>query len=244
MLTEKIYEGKAKIIYKAPLKNTIYQYFKDDATAFNAIKKDNIPGKGILNNFISEFIMKKMSEHQIPNHFIERLDERTQHVKEVKIIPLEIIIRNTAAGSICKRLDIEEGREFQQPILEFCYKEDALGDPLINDDHAKLLAGINNDEVAEIKSTTLKVNQILQEIFLTANIKLIDFKIEFGKDHDGNILLADEISPDSCRLWDINTGEKMDKDRFRLDLGSLTEYYLEIANRLNIQIPKNYDKIN
>jgi len=237
LLKEKIYEGKAKILYKSDTDGTIYQYFKDDATAFNAAKKDSINGKGILNNYISEFIMNKLVENGVNNHFIKRIDDRVQLVKQLTIVPLEVIVRNQAAGSICKRLGLKEAEDFKKPLLEFCYKKDELGDPVITEDHIELLELASKDEVAEIKNITLKINQILIELFKEANIKLVDFKIEFGRDQDGNVMLADEISPDSCRLWDISTGEKMDKDRFRLDLGSLTEYYAEIANRLNIKLP-------
>lgn len=234
---DKIYEGKAKILYSTEDENFLVQYFKDDATAFNAQKKAVIEGKGVLNNIISEFIMLKLAEKNIPTHFVKRLDNREQLIKKVKIIPLEVIIRNISAGSMAKRLGIEEGRELLAPIFEICYKDDALGDPLINDDHAiSVLKIINKNQLQEIKDYSLKINNILQKIFKDIQIKLVDFKIEFGFDvvNKNQILLADEISPDSCRLWDENTSEKLDKDRFRRDLGGLVEAYQEVANRLKI----------
>jgi len=234
---DKIYEGKAKILYSTENENFLVQYFKDDATAFNAQKKAVIEGKGVLNNVISEFIMLELAKENIPTHFIKRLDKREQLIKKVKIIPLEVIIRNISAGSMAKRLGIEEGRELLSPIFEICYKDDALGDPLINDDHAiNVLKIINQNQLQEIKDYSLKINKILQKIFKDIKIKLVDFKIEFGFDveNKNQILLADEISPDSCRLWDENTSEKLDKDRFRRDLGGLVEAYQEVANRLKI----------
>jgi phosphoribosylaminoimidazole-succinocarboxamide synthase len=234
---DKIYEGKAKILYSTENPNFLVQYFKYDATAFNAQKKAVIEGKGVLNNVISEFIMLKLANENIPTHFIKRLDKREQLIKKVKIIPLEVIIRNISAGSMAKRLGIEEGRELLSPIFEICYKDDALGDPLINDDHAvNVLKIINKNQLQEIKEYSLKINEILLKIFKDIKIKLVDFKIEFGFDviNKNQILLADEISPDSCRLWDENTSEKLDKDRFRRDLGGLVEAYQEVANRLKI----------
>ena len=234
---DKIYEGKAKILYSTENPNFLVQYFKDDATAFNAQKKAVIEGKGVLNNVISEFIMLELAKENIPTHFVKRLDKREQLIKKVKIIPLEVIIRNISAGSMAKRLGIEEGRELLAPIFEICYKDDELGDPLINDDHAiNVLKIINKNQLQEIKDYSLKINKILQKIFKDIGIKLVDFKIEFGFDieNKNQILLADEISPDSCRLWDENTSEKLDKDRFRRDLGGLVEAYQEVANRLKI----------
>jgi len=228
---EKIYEGKAKILYQAVEPENIIQYFKDDATAFNNVKKDKLKGKGVLNNLISEHIMLFLKKNNIPTHFIKRIDERNQLVKKLQIIPLEVIIRNQAAGSIYKRLAIKEGQKFDQPIIEFCYKDDALNDPLMNEDHIINMHIISQQEINYIKEITLQINKFLIEKFLTINISLIDFKIEFGKDLAGKIFLADEISPDSCRLWDITTKERMDKDRFRLDLGGLVEYYQQIAQR-------------
>jgi phosphoribosylaminoimidazole-succinocarboxamide synthase len=237
MKLEKIYEGKAKVLYSTANQNELIQYFKDDATAFNNLKKDVIAGKGTLNNFISEFIMLEMSKNGIPTHFIKRLNEREQLIKKVKIVPLEVIIRNIAAGSMAKRLGIEEGVVLSGAVFEICYKDDALADPLINDDHAiKVLKAVNEEQLNSIKNYASKINQILQELFGKINIKLVDFKIEFGIDENGKILLADEISPDSCRLWDKDTNNKMDKDRFRRNLGGLVEAYAEIANRFGITI--------
>ena len=234
---EKIYEGKAKQLFSTEDENLLIQYFKDDATAFNAQKKAVIEGKGVLNNFISEYIMLEMSKLGIPTHFEKRLNEREQLVRKVKIIPLEVIVRNIAAGSMAKRLGIEEGVELLAPVFEICLKDDALGDPLINDDHAiNVLKVVTKTQLEEIKKYTLKINEILREIFKKIGIKLVDFKIEFGFDARGNIVLADEISPDSCRLWDEKTSEKMDKDRFRRDLGGLVEAYLDVASRLGIKI--------
>ncbi len=237
MLKQKIYEGKAKILYQAEQSDLIYQYFKDDATAFNALKKDVILGKGILNNFISEFIMQELTAQNIANHFIKRIDNRTQLVKKLNILPLEVIVRNYAAGSICKRLDLKENTKFSEPLIEFCYKRDDLGDPLITDEHILLLEIANKIEIEQIKSKTKAINTALIDLFKSINIKLVDFKIEFGRDPNNIIILADEISPDSCRLWDYSNGEKMDKDRFRLNLGSLTKYYAEIAERFKITLP-------
>ncbi len=237
---KQIYEGKAKILYTTDDPNLIIQYFKDDATAFNNVKKDVIEGKGVLNNFISEFIMLELAAEKIPTHFVKRISNREQLVKKVKIIPLEVIIRNISAGSMSKRLGISEGIKLDGPVFEISYKNDALQDPLINDDHAvKVLKLLNQDQLDLIKNYALKINQILQKVFLGINIKLVDFKIEFGFDNDENIILADEISPDSCRLWDKDSNNKMDKARFRRDLGGLTEAYAEVANRLGIKLISN-----
>lgn len=233
----KLYEGKAKILYKTIEENQLIQYFKDDATAFNNVKKDVISKKGILNNFISEFLMQKLSEKNIPNHFIKRLNDREQLVKRAKIIPLEIIIRNVTAGSMAKRLGIEEGLRLNQPIFEICYKDDALGDPLICDSHAiTVLKVISDSELQKIKDLSFQINKILKDIFDNIDIDLIDFKLEFGYDNKGNIMLADEISPDSCRLWDKNNGEKLDKDVFRRDLGDLVTAYEKVAKGLGLKV--------
>jgi phosphoribosylaminoimidazole-succinocarboxamide synthase len=238
---EKIYEGKAKQLYTTSDENLLIQFFKDDATAFNAQKKAVIEGKGVLNNVISEYIMLEVAKSGIPTHFVKRLNEREQLVKKVEIIPLEVIVRNVAAGSMAKRLGIEEGVKLLTPVLELCYKDDALGDPLINDDHAiSVLKVVTKNQLEEIKKSTLAINQILTEIFHKIGIKLIDFKIEFGFDSAGKIILADEISPDGCRLWDEKTSEKMDKDRFRRDLGGLVEAYKEVVARLGIT---NYESL-
>ena len=234
---EKIYEGKAKQLFKTSDDNLLIQFFKDDATAFNGEKKETIMGKGVLNNLISEHIMLEMAAAGIPTHFEKRLNEREQLIRKVTIIPLEVIVRNIAAGSMAKRLGIAEGSELLAPVFEICLKDDALGDPLINDDHAvNVLKVVTKEQLEEIKKQTLKINLILQTIFKKIGIKLVDFKIEFGFDAQKNIVLADEISPDSCRLWDEQTSEKMDKDRFRRNLGGLVEAYSEVASRLGIKI--------
>ncbi len=235
-----IYEGKAKILYATDDQNLLIQYFKDDATAFNNLKKDRIERKGILNNYISEYLMLELAKANIPTHFIERLDERNQLVKKVTIIPLEVIVRNITAGSLSKKLNIAEGLVLDKPLFELYFKNDALGDPLLTEDHAiTLLKIVSEKQLAEIRNYALSINKILQEIFRKINIKLVDFKIEFGVDSSGAVLLADEISPDSCRLWDTNTAEKLDKDRFRRDLGGLVEAYTEVATRLKINLPTN-----
>ncbi len=234
---EKIYEGKAKALYSTSQPNQLIQYFKDSATAFNGEKKAEIDGKGVLNNIISEHIMLEINKISIPTHFIKRLNEREQLIKKVTIIPLEVIVRNIAAGSMAKRLGIAEGGVLSNPVFELCYKDDSLGDPLINDDHAiSVLKVVTKSQLEEIKNYTLKINQFLQKTFAEINIKLVDFKIEFGFDAQGKIMLADEISPDSCRLWDSATSEKLDKDRFRRDLGGLVEAYKDVALRLGIKI--------
>jgi phosphoribosylaminoimidazole-succinocarboxamide synthase len=234
---EKIYEGKAKALYSTSQPNQLIQYFKDSATAFNGEKKAEIDGKGVLNNIISEHIMLEINKIGIPTHFIKRLNEREQLIKKVTIIPLEVIVRNIAAGSMAKRLGIAEGGVLSNPVFELCYKDDSLGDPLINDDHAiSVLKVVTKSQLEEIKNYTLKINQFLQKTFAEINIKLVDFKIEFGFDAQGKIMLADEISPDSCRLWDSATSEKLDKDRFRRDLGGLVEAYKDVALRLGIKI--------
>lgn len=234
---DKIYEGKAKVLYTTNEPEQLIQYFKDDATAFNAAKKAVLEGKGILNNFISEHIMLEINKIGIPTHFIKRLDEREQLIKKATIVPLEVIVRNITAGSMAKRLGIEEGVVLSSPVFELCYKDDALGDPLINDDHAiNVLKAVTKEQLDAIKNYTLQINSFLQGMFANINIKLVDFKIEFGFDAQGNILLADEISPDSCRLWDASTSEKLDKDRFRRDLGGLVEAYADVAKRLGITL--------
>ncbi len=233
---EKIYEGKAKQLYTTDDSDLLIQYFKDDATAFNAQKKAVIERKGILNNVISEHVMLVLAKLGIPTHFVKRLNEREQLVRKMKIIPLEVIIRNIAAGSMAKRLGIAEGTELLAPVFEICYKDDKLEDPLINDDHAiNVLKAVTKEQLAEIKNYALKINQMLVKMFADIGIKLVDFKIEFGFDAARKVTLADEISPDSCRLWDSKTSEKLDKDRFRRDLGGLVEAYEEVAKRLNIK---------
>lgn len=228
-----IYEGKAKKVYKTDDPALVIVDYKDDATAFNGVKKGTIVGKGVINNKMTATIFKMLEEKGIPTHFIELLSDNEQLVKAVTIFPLEVIIRNTAAGSICKRLPFEEGQALEAPIFEFCYKNDDYGDPVINDNHATALKLATQEELDAIREMTMKINEILKAYFLEKGINLIDFKIEFGKTNDGQIVLADEISPDTCRFWDVNTGEKLDKDRFRRDLGGIEEAYEEMLKRVN-----------
>ena len=234
---KKIYEGKAKILYEGPEPGTLVQYFKDDATAFNNKKKATLEGKGVLNNRISEFIMLNLGRIGVPTHFIRRLNMREQLVREVEIIPLEVICRNVAAGSISQRLGITEGDALPRSIVEFCYKNDSLGDPLVAEEHITAFNWASTQEIDDMISLTLRVNDFLSGMFAAVGIRLIDVKLEFGRLYEGDMVrtvLADEISPDSCRLWDIETNEKMDKDRFRRDLGNVTEAYAEVARRLGI----------
>lgn len=228
-----LYEGKAKQIYSTENENEYVVYYKDDATAFNGEKKAEISSKGILNNKISTIIFEMLKENGIESHFIKSLSDREMLVKKVEILPLEVIVRNITAGSFCKRVGIEEGLVLDEPIFEICYKNDEYGDPMLNDDHAVAMKLATREELKFLKEETLKINELMKEFFLKMNLKLVDFKIEFGKDTDGNIILADEISPDTCRLWDVNTNEKLDKDRFRRDLGDLVEGYTEVLARMN-----------
>ena len=229
---ELLYEGKAKQVYQSENENQVVIYYKDDATAFNGIKKAEISQKGVYNNQISEIIFKQLHLHRIPTHFIYRIDDRSQLCQKVEIIPLEVIARNVVAGSMAKRLQLEEGKALQYPIYEICYKNDELNDPLINDHHAVALGICTYEDLAKIYEYTKKINEVLTAYFLKHHIRLIDFKIEFGRNVFGDIVLADEISPDTCRLWDLETNEKMDKDRFRRDLGKIKEAYIEILRRL------------
>lgn len=232
MKKELLYEGKAKKVFKTDKANELIVSYKDDATAFNGLKKGTIAGKGVINNQMSNAIMKIMEQKGVPTHLIEELNPSETLVKSVKIVPLEVIIRNVAAGSICKRLGLVEGSALQSTILEFCYKNDDLGDPLINDDHAIALGLATAEELANIREYTFKVNEVLKGFFDSIGITLIDFKIEFGR-YEGKIILADEISPDTCRLWDKKTGEKLDKDRFRREMGGVEEAYQEVMARIN-----------
>ncbi|MDE5977160.1 MAG: phosphoribosylaminoimidazolesuccinocarboxamide synthase [Turicibacter sp.] len=228
-----LYEGKAKQIFKSNDATKVVIHYKDDATAFNGVKKSSITNKGILNNAITAIIFEMLEKRGVKTHFIEKLNDRDQLCHKVEIIPLEVIIRNTIAGSMAKRLGIEEGTVPSNVVYELCYKNDTYGDPLINDDHAVALGLASYDELVTIKEMTLEINQALIEFFDKQGIRLIDFKIEFGRTEDGTIVLADEISPDTCRLWDKETNEKLDKDRFRRDLGNVEEAYLEILNRVS-----------
>ena len=230
---EMLYEGKAKQVFRTDDENLIVMHFKDDATAFNGIKKAQIKDKGILNNEITTIIFDELIKNGIPTHFVEKLNDRDQLCKKVKIFPLEVIVRNIVAGSMAKRLDIAEGTKIDNTIFELCYKNDKLGDPLINNDHAVALGAATYDELKTIYDLTMKINEILKKLFSSINITLVDFKIEFGKTSDGEIVLADEISPDTCRLWDTTTSDKLDKDRFRRDLGKVIEAYEEILRRLS-----------
>ncbi|MDQ7018093.1 MAG: phosphoribosylaminoimidazolesuccinocarboxamide synthase [Robiginitomaculum sp.] len=234
---KKIYEGKAKILYEGPEPGTLIAHFKDDATAFNNEKHGVLEGKGVLNNRISEFLMQRIEDIGIPTHFIKRINMREQLIREVEIIPLEIVCRNIAAGSICKRLGLKDGEKLSRPIVEYYYKDDDLGDPLVAEEHIAAFNWAGPQEVEDMVSMTLRVNDFLSGLFAAVNIKLVDFKLEFGRQYDGEmvrIILADEISPDSCRLWDADTGKRLDKDRFRQELGGVTDAYAEVAKRLGI----------
>jgi len=234
----KIYEGKAKVLFEGPEPGTLVQYFKDDATAFNNEKKGVITGKGVLNNRISEYLMLRLAEVGIPTHFVRRLNMREQLVKEVEIVPVEVVVRNIAAGSICKRFNIEEGTALPRSIVEYYYKNDELGDPLISEEHITAFGWAAPPEIDDMLSLSLRINDFLTGLFLGVGLRLIDFKLEYGRLYDENdqmrIVLADEITPDGCRLWDVETTEKMDKDRFRRDMGGVAEAYQEVARRLGI----------
>ena len=240
---EKIYEGKAKILYKGTEKNTAIQYFKDHATAFNNLKKSTIEGKGIFNNKISEHIFIKLNQIGIKTHFIKSLNEREQLIHMVEIIPLEFIVRNIATGSLTKRLGIADGTVLSKPLLEYSYKNDELGDPLVAREHIAEFNWASSTELDLINNHCLKINNFMQTMFKNVGIKLVDFKLEFGRiniDGKKEILLADEISPDTCRLWDVVSEKKLDKDRFRKDLGNLIQAYQEVAERLGITIQKEH----
>jgi phosphoribosylaminoimidazole-succinocarboxamide synthase len=234
---KKLYEGKAKIIYATSDKNLIIQYFKDDATAFNNQKKTTIEGKGVLNNRISEYILNNLSQIGIKNHLVKRLNMREQIIKRVEIIPIEFIIRNIATGSITKRLGIEDGTVLDQPLLEFCLKNDKLGDPIISEEHILAFDWATKKELEKVKKMILRINDFMIGMFRGVGIKLVDFKLEFGRiklNGKNEVILADEISPDTCRLWDLITDKKLDKDRFRKNLGDLIPAYTEVAKRLGI----------
>lgn len=230
---ELLYEGKAKKVFVTDDKETYLIEYKDDATAFNAQKRGTIADKGVVNNKMTAMIFSMLEAGGVPTHFIRLLNDREQLVKAVRIIPLEVIVRNIAAGSMAARLGLEEGTALKKTVFEICFKDDALGDPLINDDHAVAIGLAQEEDLAQIRKYTMRVNELLCEFFLRSGLNLVDFKIEFGKMPDGTIILADEISPDTCRLWDVNTGEKMDKDRFRRDLGNVEETYQEVLRRLS-----------
>ncbi|SFB00728.1 phosphoribosylaminoimidazolesuccinocarboxamide synthase [Clostridium frigidicarnis] len=229
---EMLYEGKAKKIYGTDCEDKVVVYYKDDATAFNGEKKGQIESKGILNNAITSKLFELLESKGIPTHFIKKLNDREQLCKKVEIVPVEVIVRNVAAGSMAKRLGIEEGTKLKTTVLEISYKNDDLGDPLINDYHAVAIGATTFDELEKIYGITRKINEILKEFFLNQGINLIDFKIEFGR-YNGEVVLADEISPDTCRFWDAKTNEKLDKDRFRRDMGNVKGAYEEILNRMS-----------
>lgn len=229
---EQLYEGKAKKVFATDDANLVIVDYKDDATAFNGEKKGTIAGKGVINNVMSNHMFQLLEQQGVPTHFVEQLSERETLVKKVSIVPLEVIIRNISAGSFAKRFGVEEGIVFDEPTIEFSYKNDDLGDPLMNAYHAIALKAATREEIETIKAMAFKVNEVMKQYFDTLNVILVDFKLEFGKTADGKIVLADEISPDTCRLWDKTTKEKLDKDRFRRDMGGVEEAYQEIMKRV------------
>lgn len=234
---KQIYEGKAKILFEGPEPGTVIQYFKDDATAFNNKKHAVLEGKGVLNNRISEYIMLGLERIGVTTHFIRRLNMREQLVRHVEIVPIEVVVRNIAAGSISKRLGIEDGQVLPRSIIEFYYKDDKLGDPLVSEEHITAFNWANPQEIDDMMAVSLRINDFLSGLFAGVGIKLVDFKVEFGRQYEGEMMrlvVADEISPDSCRLWDMESGDIMDKDRFRQDLGDVTDAYREVARRLGV----------
>ena len=230
--TEMLYEGKAKKVYATENPELYIVSYKDDATAFNGLKKGTIAGKGVINNRVTNYMMKMLEESGVPTHFVEEISDSETVVKKVSIVPLEVIIRNISAGSFSKRYGVEEGIVFEQPTIEFSYKNDDLGDPLLNEYHALALKLATREEIDTIKAMAFKVNALMKEFFLKINVELVDFKLEFGRLSDGTIVLADEISPDTCRFWDSRTHEKLDKDRFRRDLGNVEGAYQEMMRRI------------
>lgn len=233
---EQLYEGKAKKVFTTDDPELLIVSYKDDATAFNGLKKGTIAGKGVINNKMSNRLMQRLEKSGIPTHFVEELNDRETVVKKVSIVPLEVIVRNIAAGSFSKRYGVEEGTVFDMPTVEFSYKNDELGDPLINEYHAMALKLASKEEIENIKKYAFEVNRLLKQFWNECGVTLVDFKLEFGKLPDDTVVLADEISPDTCRLWDSSTGEKLDKDRFRRDLGGVEDAYAEIMNRLEAHI--------
>ena len=229
---EQMYEGKAKKVFATDDANYCIVSYKDDATAFNGLKKGTISGKGVVNNKMSNYLMQLLEKEGVPTHYVEELNDRETVVKKVSIVPLEVIIRNVAAGSFSKRLGVEEGTALKTTILEFCYKNDDLGDPMVNDYHILAMGYATEEDLNTIKTLTFKINEFLKDFFKKINVDLIDFKIEFGKTADGQIVLPDEISPDTCRFWDATTHEKLDKDRFRRDLGGVEDAYQEMMKRI------------
>ena len=242
---KKLYEGKAKIIFKGDKPNTLIQYFKDDATAFNNKKKGTIHGKGVINNLISELLMDKLSQLNIPNHLIKRVNMREQLIHQLEMIPLEIVVRNISAGSLVKRLGVQEGKVLARPLVEFCLKNDEFNDPIIAEEHILIFEWADSHEIEEIVSIALRVNDFLIGFFLSQNIRLVDFKLEFGKiwlQNEQLIMIGDEISPDNCRLWDVKTNKKLDKDRFRENLGDVDQAYKEVAFRLGVLSKDEFEK--
>jgi phosphoribosylaminoimidazole-succinocarboxamide synthase len=234
---KRIYEGKAKVLYEGPEPGTLVQYFKDDATAFNNQKRGVITGKGVINNRISEYLMVRLGEIGVPTHFVRRLNMREQLIREVEIIPIEVVVRNVAAGSISQRLGIAEGTALPRSIVEYYYKNDQLGDPMVSEEHITAFGWAAPADLDDMLNLSLRINDFLSGLFFGVGIRLVDFKLEYGRlwnNEEMRIVLADEISPDSCRLWDLKTSEKMDKDRFRRDLGNVVEAYQEVARRLGI----------
>lgn len=229
---KQLYEGKAKKVFETDDPCFYIVDYKDDATALNGLKKGTIAGKGVINNRVSNHLMKLLEQNGIPTHFVEELSERETLVKKVSIIPLEVIVRNIAAGSLAKRLGLEEGAKLKKTVLEYCYKDDALGDPMVNEYHIAAMGWAGEEEMRTVAGYALKIDEILSEYLGEVGIELIDFKLEFGRTGDGTIILADEISPDTCRFWDSKTGEKLDKDRFRRDMGGVEDAYKEIMKRL------------
>lgn len=234
---KQVYEGKAKILFEGPEPGTLIQYFKDDTTAFNNQKHAVLEGKGVLNNRISEFVMLGLERIGVPTHFIRRINMREQLVRHVEIVPLEVVVRNVAAGSIAKRLGLEDGAPLPRSIIEFYYKNDALGDPMVAEEHITAFNWATPQEIDDMMALALRINDFLAGLFAGVGIRLVDFKVEFGRQYEGDMMrlvVADEISPDSCRLWDMTTGDILDKDRFRKDLGGVTEAYREVARRLGV----------
>ena len=229
---EQLYEGKAKKVFATNDPNLVIVSYKDDATAFNGVKRGTIVGKGVVNNRMSNYLMEKLEKEGIPTHYVEELSDRETLVKKVKIVPLEVIVRNIAAGSLAKRLGLEEGVVMKKTVLEYCYKCDELNDPMVNDYHILAMEYCTKEELDQIASMSFKINDFLKKYFKSINIDLVDFKLEFGKTADGQIVLADEISPDTCRFWDATTHEKLDKDRFRRDMGGVEDAYKEMMKRV------------
>ena len=235
----RVYEGKAKVLYEGPEPGTLVQHFKDDTTAFDATKREVIDGKGVLNNRISEFIFMKLNEIGVPTHFIRALNMREQLIREVEIIPVEVVVRNVAAGSLSKKLGIDEGTVLPRSIIEFYYKNDELHDPMVSEEHITAFGWATPQEIDDMMALALRINDFLTGLFLGIGIRLVDFKVEFGRLYEGDmvrVVLADEISPDCCRLWDTRTNDKLDKDRFRRDMGGLVEAYQEVARRLGVLV--------